>query len=479
MTAPFIHCYQAMEKLGKTTESSSADGTVSVKFIYKEADINYGKREYQREVVADLDFKQGILRTVLDGQFRKIPQIHIRVITIRTENVTYLQYELVDGQQRVTSITQFLDGLIPLPKAFIVGGQDIGGLYASELKNKYLGLYTKILDYRISCVWYENISDIQTAELFVEVLNKTNDMKPQEIRNAIAGLFSTWCRDTARGNPDINKKPHKLLERTADGKMKLFGDWTLRGRMEVDEWLSELSYMKIHGWKSGVTQVPHTKWVKNIQRPGGVYESKFGDEKDLLSLLNFGYTIIKASQSDYKKKLSPMLSQVLILYANDLKEKYGKIIPAKYVKAFFKVYNDWSCVDKKLYMNELTQNGNQMKEFSSLFGGKNSNALGTICYVLDKEMTKDISSFGIIEMDQRVSFSDEDIYKKWKEQGMKDGYTGDALEFEDAVGDHYIPRSEGVKLGGVTEYDNLIVTSDVNNRIKSNMNPESFKEQVA
>ena len=94
-------------------------------------------------------------------------------------------------------------------------------------------------------------------------------------------------------------------------------------------------------------------------------------------------------------------------------------------------------------------------------------------------MTKDMSSFGIIEMDQRVSFSDEDIYKKWKEQGMKDGYTGDALEFEYAVGDHYIPRSEGVKLGGVTEYDNLIVTSDVNNRIKSNMNPESFKEQVA
>ena len=304
-------------------------------------------------------------------------------------------------------------------------------------------------------------------------------MKSQEIRNAVAGLFSTWCRDTARGNPDINKKPHKLLERTSDGKMKFFGDWKLKGRMEVDEWLSELSYMKIHGWKSGVTQVPHTKWVKDIQRPGGVYESKFGDEKDLLSLLNFGYTIIKAAQSDYKKKLSPMLSQVIILYANDLKEKYGKIIPAKYVKAFFKVYNDWSCVDKKLYMNELTQNGNQMKEFSTLFGGKNSNALGTICYVLDKEMTKDMSSFGIIEMDQRVSFSDEDIYRKWKEQGMKDGYTGEALEFEDAVGDHYIPRSEGVKLGGVTEYDNLVVTSDVNNRIKSNMNPESFKEQVA
>ena len=345
-----------------------------------------------------------------------------------------------------------------------------------------MDLYQKILNYDTSCVWYENISDAQTAELFVEVLNNTNDMKAQEIRNAVRGLFSTWARDTARGWKEMNIKPHKLFERTPDGKgMKIIMGWPskkLKGRMEVDEWLSELVYMKTHGWKSGVSQSPHTKWVKDIQRPGGDYESRFTDQKEMKELLNFGYNLLKSVHQDYKPKLAPMLSLVLILYANDLKTKYGKVIPAKYTKAFFKVYSDWSCKTKQLYKNRTAKNGNQLGEFNTLFGGKNFNAITTITDILDEELEKDISAFGVVEIDLR-DFTNEQIYKKWKEQVGLDCWTKLPIDFDDAVGDHLIPRSEGKKLGGVTEYDNLGVTSDVNNRIKSNMNPESFKKQVA
>ncbi len=483
MSAPFISCFQAEDKFGKTTEPISTDGSVSIKFIYKDAIIDYSKREYQREEVASIEFKQGILVTVLNGGFKKIPQIHIRVIRVVTEDATYFTYELVDGQQRVTSVTGFLEGEFSLPKPFILpDGRDIGGFTATMLKSKYMDLYQKILNHEISCVWYENISDAQTAELFVEVLNKTIDMKPQEIRNAVRGLFSTWARDTARGWKEMNKKPHKLFERTSNGKgMKIIAGWPskkLKGRMEVDEWLSELVYMKNHGWKSGVSQSPHTKWVKDIQRPGGDYESKFTDQKEIMDLLNFGYDLLKSVPAEYKSKLAPMLSMVLILYANDLKTKYGKLIPAKYTKAFFKVYNDWSCKTKKLYKDRKTYNGNQLGEFDTLFGGKNVNALNTICSILDEELEKDISAFGVVEIDLR-DFTNEQIYQKWKEQGGLDYWTKLPIDFEDAVGDHFIPRSEGKALGGVTEYHNLVVTSDVNNRIKSNMNPESFMKQVA
>ena len=76
MSAPFIPCFQAEDKFGKTTEPISTDGNVSIKFIYKDAIIYYSKREYQREEVAPIEFKQGILVTVLNGGFKKIPQIH-------------------------------------------------------------------------------------------------------------------------------------------------------------------------------------------------------------------------------------------------------------------------------------------------------------------------------------------------------------------------------------------------------------------
>ena len=131
-----------------------------------------------------------------------------------------------------------------------------------------------------------------------------------------------------------------------------------------------------------------------------------------------------------------MLSHILVLYAIDLKNRYGKLIPSKYTKSFFKVYDDWSCDKKKLYIDRTTMNGNQLGQFNTLFGGRNANAIGTICMILDEEVEKDIDSFGIIEIDPRESFTDEEIYKKWKEQGMKDGYTDLPLEFEEAVGDH-------------------------------------------
>ena len=64
--------------------------------------------------------------------------------------------------------------------------------------------------------------------------------------------------------------------------------------------LSELVYMKTHGWKNGVSQTPHTKWIKDMQRPGGGYESKFTDQTEMQQLLSFGYNLLKSVPKQYK-----------------------------------------------------------------------------------------------------------------------------------------------------------------------------------
>ena len=64
------------------------------------------------------------------------------------------------------------------------------------------------MEYRISCLWYENLEDDAVSDLFVNILNNVNDMKEQEIRNAVRGFLSTYIRDTSRF-----EEMHDLFER--------------------------------------------------------------------------------------------------------------------------------------------------------------------------------------------------------------------------------------------------------------------------
>ena len=111
----------------------------------------------------------------------------------------------------------------PLPKDFPpVNGVDVSGMYVDELRAKSEAIYESIMGYRISCKWYENINDRQTAFLFIHVLNNVNDMKPQEKRNAILGFYSTFIRDTVRFvNKEGNIVPqHELFARVIETKGK-------------------------------------------------------------------------------------------------------------------------------------------------------------------------------------------------------------------------------------------------------------------
>tara|TARA_Y100001937_G_scaffold26519_1_gene38054 strand:+ start:798 stop:2237 length:1440 start_codon:yes stop_codon:yes gene_type:complete len=465
----FIKCERAHVLLGNTPPQCN-NGDVTVRFL-KEANINTQNRAYQREKVSTVKWKQDLMRTVLINTYAGIPEIHIRVLDPE-------QFEVVDGQQRSTGILDFVNGEYSLPENFVVDGMDCSGMNSQELRDTYPSLYERIMNYRISCKWYQELTNLETAHLFINVLNNVNDMKPQEIRNAVLGPYSDYVRDTGRFNP------HELFTRITEVKgntekeyLKYFSKkFTLGGRMEVDEWLSTLLYMKEKGFRNGITNDLHLKWVQEIQNKGGKYENKYKDKKSSNDLLNFALALMKATPKEFKNNLNPLRSLIMVLYAWDLKNRFsGTINPQKYTKAFWDVYTRWSDTNLGLYKKHtMFEKDDQMPPFSELFGGKNKVAIGTMVKVLDMEFLDNLEEFGVIEWDSKETFSEADIFQKWEEQDGKCFYTGEPLDEDDLHGDHFIPRSWGIKLGGVTEYHNLVVTSRYHNLAKGKMSGEEY-----
>jgi hypothetical protein len=472
----YLNCENAEKQFGKVQEPISHNGDISVQFL-KDAhgvSLETGAREYQREKVAKLDWKQAIILTILSKSYARIPQIHIRVEP--TEGGGF-RFEIVDGQQRVSAPLDFIDGKFKLPTdddAYIIDGMDCRGCDIKKIKSKFPKLYSKIMEYRISCLWYENLEDDMISDLFVNILNNVNDMKEQEIRNAVRGLLSSYIRDTARFEEmhDLFERQIIITDKKGNKKKNILKHFSpsfaLKGRMEVDEWLSEIIFLKKHGFENGVTPAGLTKWIKDIQKGSGDFTSKVKfnkSKKEIDELLDFSYKVITSVDKVHKDKLTPWLSMILVLYADSLRNQSYDIDVKKYTAKFFEVYGLWSDDKLKLYMNETMLNGNQMQPFKDLFGGKNKNAIGTIRYVLDKEKDSDknefgdVKSFGLLALDARETFSEAQILQKWGEQDGKCFFTGEELERNDLAGDHYIPRSWGIAKGGVTEYTNLVVTS--------------------
>jgi 5-methylcytosine-specific restriction endonuclease McrA len=273
--------------------------------------------------------------------------------------------------------------------------------------------------------------------------------------------------------------------------------------MEADEWLLQMIYMCEFGMKTGVSsQKALTEWVRRAQSPTGFASTgntEFNSYRSRWNaLVDWTVDMLKSVPRNDASKLTPMVAQVISLYGweieknsdNQLKIKDKK----KFTTSFFKVMYKWN--DINVYGRHKQISGKDMQPFKDLFGGKNPNAMQTISWILNKERGIDESKidtrgellqgplsdsarkfydeWGIVEVDPRESFSSEDIFKKWKEQEEKCIYTGRDLDSTELVGDHYIPRSWGIKHGGVTEYDNLVVTDRIINSRKSGRHGDDF-----
>src|SRR6056300_1275549 len=109
--------------------SASIRGAFTIQELHQMStgQLNTSPREYQREKVASVSWKQELHRTVLADTVAKIPELHIRVIT-RTRTGKVLSksvLELLDGQQRATTLIDYINNEFQTGDLPSVGGYDL------------------------------------------------------------------------------------------------------------------------------------------------------------------------------------------------------------------------------------------------------------------------------------------------------------------------------------------------------------------
>lgn len=107
--------------------------------------------DFQREAVWTPTLEQKLLDTILKKW--DIPKVYLN--TLSDDN-----FEVVDGQQRFTTIYKFYDNEIALSKEF---SEEYGGLYYDDLPDKIKDIFD---DYEIDLVLLEETTDIELRELF-------------------------------------------------------------------------------------------------------------------------------------------------------------------------------------------------------------------------------------------------------------------------------------------------------------------------
>jgi Protein of unknown function DUF262/HNH endonuclease len=145
--------------------------------------------DYQREAVWTTPQKQLLIDSLLNG-------IDIPKLYFHQRKQIPPEFDVVDGQQRIRAVTEFLEGGFKMAKdADPVDGHPCAGLYFSELATDLQGFLVEANFDVVVMNW--NYTDEDVREMFARLQNGTS-LNAAEKRHAIRGGMNTVVQALAK-----------------------------------------------------------------------------------------------------------------------------------------------------------------------------------------------------------------------------------------------------------------------------------------
>jgi len=204
--------------------------------------------KFQRRGVWTTQARSFLIDTLLKGF--PVPPIYLRIT--QSEDKKRVVREVVDGQQRISAVLDYLDGKFVLSKA--VGGSDMGKEF-EELEGEK---QDTIRTYSFICETLHGVSDAEVLQIFARLNTYSIPLNAQELRN---GRYFGHFKQTAY------RLAHEHLEFWR--RHRIFSERQIARMLEV-ELTSELMIVQIDGIQDK---------KKSIDKFYADYDEMFRDEK--------------------------------------------------------------------------------------------------------------------------------------------------------------------------------------------------------
>ena len=215
--------------------------------------------DYQRDKVWSKDDKQKLLDSILKKW--DIPKVYLHVID--KEN-----FEVVDGQQRLSTVYDFYDNDIELSDEY---SEDFGGLTYEDLPDKVKDIFD---DYELDLVLIEEASEEELKELFAR-LQLGKALNSGEKLNAIHGKLRDFTKDLISHN---FFKQTISLKNTRHSHLSIAGQLCILGIKGIDN----LKFKDIRSLlSSNVNFNPNSSQGKKITQIVNFLDTSFIDKKKL------------------------------------------------------------------------------------------------------------------------------------------------------------------------------------------------------
>lgn len=206
-----------------------------------EKDINPNPT-YQRSAVWKPNQKQLLMDSIL----RKID---IPKIYLRETNSNGFTYEIIDGQQRMRSLWEFLSSKFPLSEEaeqVLIGDKkfDVAECTYDMLPSKLK--LERIHRYALDVVIIQQATEDEIADLFFR-LNNGTPLKPAEVRNAMPGEMTKTVRELAQ---------HSFFSKVSFGKF----------RYAYDQVTAQMMMLELSGGQSDIQDRLLSKMYAEYQK---------------------------------------------------------------------------------------------------------------------------------------------------------------------------------------------------------------------